>query len=261
MRKHHEWIHALTRTLYEQREIIRTLNDRVKHLETKVKEQDIIIEKVKKQTEESTQSIQPNLEIGIKKAVEEVKKATMAEVVGRGLSTCPSEFEINLTMANNKEKHERAKREKNVIIFGLSSTENREADREQVNKIFQHLQVPHENVKRVARLTISMPATNERPAPVLVELMSSTVRDEVLKVAKRLKQNSDLSTIFIAPDLTPNERLVLKRDREVCRDLNSKLSSDSPFFWQVRDGIKTRIDKVTKRVFKQANAVGSSTKR
>lgn len=185
------------------------------------------------------------------KVVEETaKKITLAEVVSRGLDTKNNDFEVNLAMANNREKREKEKRSCNIMVFGLNRDEDRKNDEQQTYDLLNVLNVQKENIKRVTRVVPKVSIPGARPPPVIIELSSTDIRNNTLKASRLIKDNVRLGNVSIAQDLTPNERLGLKREKEICEDLNSKLCADCEFTWKVRNGERVKVDKNTNKIFK-----------
>jgi hypothetical protein len=68
----------------------------------------------------------------------------MAEVVKRGCEYKNDEFEVNLALANNKERREK----ENIIIFGLKRKEDRKVDERQALELVETLEAPRDQVLR-----------------------------------------------------------------------------------------------------------------
>lgn len=234
----------------DQKVTISELSERIESLTTSSKDLTALVNSIKSDVEKMT-PLQANLEGNIKQVVEDAaKNITLAEVLKRGLDTKNSDFEVNLALANNKEAREKKIRAKNIIIFGLNSVSDKQRDEQQVYDLFNVLNVSNEKVKRITRIATKASNEASRPPPVIVEFDSSTTKDSVLKSTGALKGLDRFNGVQVAPDLTPSERIGLKLERETCVVLNDKLPVDSPFVWRVRGGVRRKVDKETKRLYR-----------
>lgn len=285
-KEHRDWIRKLIEELISAKSEIVTLKNNLKERENKMAEfekdhetRERAIKDLMKRVEEleSASTIQSSKvdkidsdlrSLGpstsqlddIKKVVEETaKKVTLAEVVKRGLDHNNDDFEVNLALANNKERREKEKRARNLIIFGLNRVESQKDDEKQAYELIDTLKVARDQVERVTRLNSKSSSNSDsRPAPFLIEFVTSSARDGALKSTRNLKGIDKYIEVRVAPDLTPNERAGIKREQAICADLNKDLPVDSPYTWRVRSGERSRIDKNTKRIYKPPKATGSS---
>ena len=124
---------------------------------------------------------------------------------------------------------ERQRNEKNVCIFGLAQSlkvipaERATEDREKVEEIFSKINVSPSIVK----FHRFKPRNESVPGLVLVELASKEERNEVLRAAKRLKEEINFERVFINPDLTLAERELSKELRQKRDELNEKLKNNN----------------------------------
>ena len=263
-KEHREWIRRLVEESISLKNEVDSLKSRLAISEAKIdvfeKEKELSVRTIGdlvKRVEALEQST-ANQTSEIKRAVEETAKVTMAEVVKRGCEYKNDEFEVNLALANNKERREKEKRAKNIIIFGLKRQEDLKVDEGQALELVKILEASRDQVFRVTRLISKSSNVSSRPPPLLVEFNTASIRDNVLKATRNLKGLDKYNGVKIAPDLTPNERAGLKREQEVCAQLNEELSNESPFIWRVRNGERRKIDKNTKQVYKPPKENGSS---
>lgn len=265
-KEHREWIKKLVEDCISLRSEVDSLKSRLVICESKIDEfekeretreatMDGLVKRIEQlETSSATQSTE-----FIKVVEETAKQVTLAEVVKRGTEYKNNDFEVNLALANIKEKREKEKRAKNIIIFGLNRVEGKKDDDEQAYELIDTLKVPRVQVERVTRLISKSPNTlSTRPPPFLIEFKTSSDRDSALKSTRNLKGIEKYNVVKVAHDLTPNERAGLKREQAICDDLNKDLPGDSPFVWRVRGGERMKIDKNTKRIYKPSNATGSS---
>lgn len=263
-KEHRDWIKRLVEESISLKNEVDSLKGRLVLSEAKIdefmKERELkerTIGDLVKRIEALEQST-ANQTSEIKRAVEETAKVTMAEVVKRGSEYKNDEFEVNLALANNKERREKEKRAKNIVIFGLRQEEDKKADDGQALELTDTLSVPREQVVRVTRLISKSSSLSSRPPPFLVEFNTSSTRDNALMATRNLKGLDKYNGVTIAHDLTPNERAGLKREQTICVELNKELPENSPFTWRVRNGERTKIDINTKRVYRPAKTNGSS---
>lgn len=248
-------IEQLIRDNNEYKLVISKMVEQVDVLTASSSSQSNLVNSLKVEVEKLS-PLQSNLEGNIKKVVEDAaKKVTLAEVLKRGLDTKSSDFEVNLALANNRLMREKEKRARNIMIFGLKCDNDKKQDDRQVYELFNALNVSNDQIKRIVRLASKTPSQSARPPPVLVELNSPTIRESALKSTRALKDLRHFDGVQVSPDLSPNERIGLKLERETCVKLNMKLPNDSPFEWRVRGGERTKVDKTTKRVYKARNEV------
>lgn len=263
-KEHRDWIKRLVEENISLRNEVDSLKSRLVASEAKidefVKERELrestIGDLVKRI--EALELSTANQTSEIKRAVEETAKVTMAEVVKRGCEYKNDEFEVNIALANNKERREKEKRAKNIVIFGLKQEEDKKVDDGKAFELTDALSVPREQVVRVTRLVSKSPSLSSRSPPFLVEFKTSSTRDNALKATRNLKGLDKYNGVTIAHDLTPNERAGLKREQTICVELNQQLPENSPFTWRVRNGERTKIDINTKRVYRPAKTNGSS---
>lgn len=265
-KEHREWIKRLVEECISLKSEVDSLKSRLVACESKIEEfekergaKESTIEGLVKRIEQlEASSINQSTEF-IKVVEETAKQVTLAEVVKRGTEYKNDEFEVNLALANIKEKREKEKRARNIIIFGLNRVEGKNNDDEQAYELVDTLTVSRDQVERVTRL-ISKSSNNlsTRPPPFLIEFKSPSDRDIALKSTRNLKGIEKYNAVKVAHDLTPNERAGIKREQTICNELNKDLADDSPFLWRVRGGERIKIDKNTKRIYKTFNASGSS---
>ncbi len=83
----------------------------------------------------------------------------------------------------------------------------------------------------------------EKPVPVVVEMADATVRNQIVKVARR-----KFPGIFINPDLTEAQRHLDKKLRDECRRKNEPLGlkdnwPTAKHYFVIRNSEVVRIDK------------------
>ena len=131
--------------------------------------------------------------------------------------------QLNLINAVAKESKERKMREKNVIIFGLAASTNKnkdnafDEDKKNVITIFNKIDA-NVNIEHI----INLKTRNENQPPFIVVLKDKHERNKVLKSSKVLKDDDSFSKVFINPDLTEAERHKAKLLKEECHRMNTE---------------------------------------
>ena len=122
-------------------------------------------------------------------------------------------------------------RKLNLVIFGLPETTARATEHE-VQDIFGEL-----NEKPVISSTKRIgEKTDNRPRPVIVTLERRETLLQLLRKAKQLRDSEKFSSVFLSPDLTPEEQ----RERKTLVDTVKGLRRDNPNgrYWVNRGVIK-----------------------
>ena len=110
-------------------------------------------------------------------------------------------------------------RKLNLVLFGIPETTARATENE-VQDIFWEL---HEkpvisSTKRIGE------KTDNRPRPVIVTLERRETLLQLLRKAKQLRDSEKFCSVFISPDLTPEEQ----RERKTLVDTVKVLRRDNP---------------------------------
>jgi len=205
-----------------------------KEFEQKLSEKDKEIERIKTDLEE-------------KKAALELKVTTLeaykspsishedimeswGKAVKRTTSTPQQMLMIN-TMVNGTEERER--REKNVVIFGMTTSVNSDdskaktEDTEAVKKIFSDLDV-HVEVKNVFKLK----TRDGNPSPFVVVLKQESERNKILRNARNLRNLTNYNKVYINPDLTVAERFKAKVLRDECK-IKNEANNNTQFYYGI----------------------------
>lgn len=131
-----------------------------------------------------------------------VKKPLFSSLFDGGSKQSLIETEINVLNAVCVESEQIKKKENNVIIYGLANSDD---DKKRVENVFNHINIESSVIKRVQRIK-SKSTTNDKPAPLLIELSNKDLRFKILKSAKNLKQSTEYNNVFINLDLTVAQR-------------------------------------------------------
>jgi hypothetical protein len=160
--------------------------------------------------------------------------------------------EINLLNAVNNETKIQEKKEKNVIVFGLKeSKKNRAIDKnnddlEQVKKIIKTLNLNENIIKKVNRFPKKDGSTN--PGLLQIEFGCKETALDVLKASKMLKscENNDFINVFINPDLTLSQRVLMKKKIEERNEMNQKISIEdkNKYYYGIRNFSVVKISKL-----------------
>ena len=106
-----------------------------------------------------------------------------------------------------------------MVIFGLPETTARATDHE-VQDIFAEL-----NEKPVVTSTKRVGLrTDDRARPVIVTLERRESLLQLLRKAKQLQSSEKFSSVFLSPDLSPDEQ----RERKSLVDTLKELKRDNP---------------------------------
>ncbi|ESO12011.1 hypothetical protein HELRODRAFT_158399 [Helobdella robusta] len=109
------------------------------------------------------------------------------------------------------EESERKKRENNILVFGLKEQGTIIEEKNVVLKICKELScdlIENTNDFKISRLGIK----GESPRPMLVAVRNSNTKTAIMKNLFKIKSfDSDLNKIIIRHDLTPQQRLSLKK--------------------------------------------------
>ena len=124
---------------------------------------------------------------------------------------------------------ERQRNENNICLFGLAQplkvipAEPATEGRKKVEEIFCKINV----LPSIVKFRRFKPSNEIVTGLVLLELASKEERNEVLRAAKRLKEEINLERVFINPDLTLAERELSKELHQKRNELNEKLKKDN----------------------------------
>jgi len=138
-----------------------------------------------------------------------------------------------------KQEEEKKKRECNLILYNLRESEKengieREAeDKSLCLEIFkEELKFERVEIKKIVRLGRRQERGERRP--LLVEVDRPGVKWGLLKVAKALKQatRENHKFVYMAPDLTPEER---EKDKKLREDLKKK-REEGEIGWYISKG-------------------------
>lgn len=208
----------------ELNEFVLFLLDRIEKLEKKVGE---LSSKTTKEQEMTSLSM---------------SKSSWACVTSKGTKVAtPDQLSAINAFAN--EAKERSEREKNIVIFGVETTNDSNADKlkedeEKVSAIFEKIGTGDLQRNKVKRLR-----SQKGPGPLIIELNSIQDRNEVLKNAKKLRNDATSSGIYISPDMTLAERVIQKDLKRKCRVENDKIrDKNKGFHFGIRSN---RIVKIT----------------
>lgn len=172
-----------------------------------------------------------------------------------------------ITAIVDKEELEKRKREGNLVVTNIDEKpEAPDHDLQTTGKILTTLGVDPREIHSVKRLGIVKPdSTTSRPRPLLLQLKTKSVRDDILAKARQLR-GTPFNEVYIKSDLTSNQLSALKKLREERDARNGNLpSSDGPgrhfdvydggkWYWGIRNLELRRIDVQSKRIVNSPRA-------
>lgn len=245
-KSHHEWIRCLAQEIVDLKKQVSGLS--------------LVVEEQKKML------IEKDKLIG-KFSDEKAAKKPLFSSLFVSKTKPLSREEVNILAGVSNERKEIEKKESNLVVFGLKESnaadiEERGADDTKMAKEVLGALGFDGVVKSVWRLKKRKPAavTNEldmvaeRPAPVVVELVKSTCRMEILKKARILNGLEPFKGVFVRPDMTPAQREVHRQLVKTRDEKNAKIprSADGKFngnhYYGIRGGEVVKIDLNKKEV-------------
>ena len=182
------------------------------------------------------------------------KRVKQLETQGNAQQRPSEPTNDNATTSIVQEIAERQQRTKNLILFNVNESNGETAEERKssykaaITKIVtEGLAIPQAEfqISNTARLG-KYEATRTRPLKVTLE--TETQRSQIIRKGKQLRESTDgnLNSVFIAPDLTPTQRLEAKKLREERTAKNGELvtQGDRAHIWVIRTD---RLIKVKKR--------------
>ena len=185
------------------------------------------------------------------------------EEIVRGNSKL-NETQTNILNVVGHEQNQRRRKERNVILFGVPASKAAtvdlqiKEDKVTIKEIFTEIRLPNDadSMVSVTRIKPNPSKTTTNPPPLRPTLVdfsySNRSIEEVLKVAKKLKESVKYNKVFLNKDLTNVELVQLKQLIEIRNDSNKKLketNTSSSTVATYRYGI--RNDRVVKVFFKK----------
>jgi guanylate kinase len=156
------------------------------------------------------------------------------------------------------EQKARKKKERSVIVFGLpaSTASTPEAkqreDQEKVNVLFNSLQLGNDFASQIEQVhRFKTPNEPEKIAPIQVTVKMDGnggpmwTATEITKAAKCLKDNPNFKSVYINPDLTQSQQILLKRLIKERIQKNSTLNlTTSTFRYGIRGDQVVKIKNI-----------------
>ncbi len=218
--------------IYELRQLIVELQEKVKSLE---KKQESYEQKAKSNISEAT---------------------TWAKVLSS--ETKKNEYHTNVLNVVGIEQKARKKKERSVIVFGLpaSTASTPEAkqreDQEKVNVLFNSLNLGNDFANQIEQVhRFKTPNEPEKIAPIQVTVKMDgnggpmLTATEITKAAKCLKDNPNFKAVYINPDLTQSQQILLKRLIKERTQKNSTLNlATSTFRYGIRGDQVVKIKNI-----------------
>ena len=188
--------------------------------------QNILIDELRQlivELQEKVKSLEKKQESYELKAKSNISEATTwAKVLSS--ETKKNEYHTNVLNVVGIEQKARKKKERSVIVFGLpaSTASTPEAkqpeDQEKVNVLFNSLQLGNDVASQIEQVhRFKTPNELEKIAPIQVTVKMDGnggpmwTATEITKAAKCLKDNPNFKSVYINPDLTQSQQILLKR--------------------------------------------------
>ncbi|RNA00106.1 RNA-directed DNA polymerase from mobile element jockey-like, partial [Brachionus plicatilis] len=145
------------------------------------------------------------------------------------------EMSILLTM----EREDEERRSKNIVIFGLARSEKEDSkerqleDQMKVEQIFDVLKIDRRLIVRVNRM--KQKSDEDKNTPMIVTLPRESDKKAVLAEARRLKNSSKYTNVYINPDLNFKQRMIQKELRKQRKEKNEEAQAkNEPFRYGIR---------------------------
>lgn len=191
--------------------------------------QSLTISLVKSAVLEAFQDIKTELRSEYMELLKDLRNEFMSELDGfrKEISVHKIHFETSLREMESefiRDIQEMEQRKNNLMIFGISESDEKSPDRRKQNDIkkIERLaselgvnNVKPENVVRLGRV-------GEKPRPIKLIKLHNQTRENLLKLASRIRsidESLGFKNVFIKPDLTPKQQLC---DRLLRAELRSR---------------------------------------
>ena len=150
------------------------------------------------------QSLRTAVETTVQTTMKEEIKSYSAAVAKTSISNAPV-FSTNSLKQVVKSAIEEEDRGKNVMVFGLAEEEGEQLE-DKISGLLQELG----EKPRVAACRVGGTGTTEC-RPVKVTLPSATSVNQILLKTGKLKQIEQFKSVYVRPDMTPDQRSARKR--------------------------------------------------
>lgn len=170
-------------------------------------------------SEKNNNEVRVDLEKEIRNVKEEIVKKSIEEIKKNNATENKKLEEFR----NIFEEMEKEKRKRNIVAFNLKESEKTEAherynDDEEICKELLGGALGRSNV-RFSKLIRMGKKVEGKNRPLLVKLEKEEERWEILKIAKRLRTTKGFERVYLAKDLTREERI---KDRNLRDELHEK---------------------------------------
>lgn len=127
---------------------------------------------------------------------EKARQVAKTELTSHGLNISNVNFNVSTVAAINNQRKEVAKREPNLICFGLKKGDTPENDLKSTYELVSSLKLERNDVQRIVRFDKSKQSKKDRPIPVLIEFKSTELRNRAFIGAKEFKGNERFAGVF-----------------------------------------------------------------
>ena len=167
-----------------------------------------------------------------------VQETVKAELRSYSAVVSNGQTESSITPANIssvvKRVVEEEDRGRNIMLFGLKE-ENNEVLEEKVNAVMEIIgEKPKMEACRIGK------STSQKPRPIKVTLSSSLFVTQILSKARRLKENTTYSSVFLSPDRSHDQRAEY---RVLIADLKQRRLDEPNKRHFIRDGVIRSLEK------------------
>ena len=181
-----------------------------------------IVDQVKRNTEEMSELSKElnNISLGVSsddKSYADAVGQKSNQVHRRG-KVAPLPASANALKAAVKTMFHDEDRKKNLILFGLGE-EDDESLKDKVSEVLLEV-----NQKPQLRQVVRLGQPTGRCRPVRVSLESSDTVHSILKESTKLKSSTVYSKVFISPDRTPEERIIIIIKQDHTLKISTRLS-------------------------------------
>ena len=132
----------------------------------------------------------------------------------------------------NSKSYDRSQREKNIIVFNMKESSEKDGDKHFIKKLFQHLKLEEESVAEFFRLGKK---AEDKMRPLKMVFKDVEDKKKFLSSLHKLsKAPEDLKSIQVHHDLSISERDQLNVLLKKAKSLNEERNDDDDFVYKVR---------------------------
>ena len=232
-----KWLHAALIFVDVQNTAMRKLLSSTGELQDQLIESQRSVIQLQEQLIESKDLQLQSLQTTVKSSVEDTVKAqfkSYSEAVKTQQCESQSLTPDTLTTVVRKVvEHE--DRSKNVMIFGLPEEEEEKLNDKVIDVLEKIGERPRLDACRLGKKKVG-----GKGRPVKVTLSNSAFISQILRKARNLKTTAEYQSVFISPDLTPEERT---KQRELILELKKRTAEAPDMRHYIRGGKVFSVEK------------------